>query len=301
MSVRFTHALGERSRGATAFRCTCCAGETPEKQGLCCYIRVYRYVQTQKKASMARAAAHALNHLRVWLMYTVFMQLFFMGRGSSKRYSGAIFFQQQTVVMRVPWRVPIHNACARKKPCSKCMKDTIFMISSKSIRNDHLLSMNHVSPYRICHAYLLHTCTHLLDGLCRISSFLRRTMDATNAALACIRVATYALFAWIVFFFVAIFSSWWSDDVQNEQEPFSIKLGGTEVYSFLNEVITYTTGIFVVVAILGGVYEYLWKRKEFERDGEGHFFSKDHQSSSLWTKIRAMTGYQLRPLGKYSP
>lgn len=123
----------------------------------------------------------------------------------------------------------------------------------------------------------------------------------STIALVGIRLAVYALVAAAVVLNVVILPAWWYNGISSEADYLSLEVGDAELTTFRNEVITYTAGIAVVVAMLGGLYEYLWKRREFARAVSSKNSEAEATRAPWSSKLHCLLGYQLKPLGRFSP
>lgn len=126
------------------------------------------------------------------------------------------------------------------------------------------------------------------------------------AALTSIRVLSYAMLGWALFYLAMSFGKWYEGEVLDDQLDYELN-GDTEIRSSYNQRFLFIGMPIVLAAALGGVYEAIWKRRELRRaellvapeDGEGH--TTENSGGGFSTSLHAAVHYKFRPLGQHAP
>lgn len=128
------------------------------------------------------------------------------------------------------------------------------------------------------------------------------TAGGTAVALTSIRVFSYAMLSWGVFFLAMKLGKWYEGEVLDDQLEYqltdNVKIGG-----FYNQLVLFVAMPIILSAALGGVYEALWKRREIRakldtpKDGE----DSAGKSPGIFALLHSFVHYKFRPLGQYAP
>ena len=125
---------------------------------------------------------------------------------------------------------------------------------------------------------------------------------AAVVALTSIRLLSYAMLSWALFYLAMSFGKWYEGEVLDDQLDYKLN-GDTEIRSSYNQRFLFIGMPIVLAAALGGVYEAIWKRREIRaklagpQDGE----ELKTENSGVSTFLHASVHYKFRPLGQYAP
>lgn len=128
------------------------------------------------------------------------------------------------------------------------------------------------------------------------------TSGGTAVALTSIRIVSYAMLGWGVFYLAIKLAKWYEAQVIDDQMEYKLA-SDLEIGSFYNQLVVFVGMPIVLAAALGGVYEAIWKRRELRaklatpRDGEDNAV----ESPGIFAFLHSFVHYKFRPLGQYAP
>ncbi|CAM9161198.1 unnamed protein product, partial [Sphacelaria rigidula] len=128
------------------------------------------------------------------------------------------------------------------------------------------------------------------------------TSGGTAVALTSIRIVSYAMLSWGVFYLAIKLAKWYEAQVIDDQMEYKLA-SDLEIGSFYNQLVVFVGMPIVLAAALGGVYEAIWKRRELRaklatpRDGEDNAV----ESPGIFAFLHSFVHYKFRPLGQYAP
>lgn len=130
-------------------------------------------------------------------------------------------------------------------------------------------------------------------------------MDATAVALTSIRVLSYAMLGWALFYLAMSLGKWYEAEIIDDELEFELP-GDVEIRSSYNQRFLFIGMPIVLAAAFGGVYEAIRRRRELsakpagpddDRTGE----DSKKESAGVLSFLHGVMHYKFRPLGQYAP
>ena len=130
--------------------------------------------------------------------------------------------------------------------------------------------------------------------------------DATETALTGIRVVSYGMLGWALFYLAMSLGKWYEAEILTDELEFKLP-GDLEIRSSYNQRFLFIGMPIVLAAALGGVYEAIWKRRELRRSSKVATSLRDGEETrpeddlGVCAFLHGVMHYKFRPLGRYSP
>ena len=127
-------------------------------------------------------------------------------------------------------------------------------------------------------------------------------MGGTEVALTSIRILTYAVLGYGVFYLAMHLSDWYDINVLDDQLEYTfgndIRMGSSTTERFL-----FLAMPIVLAAALGGLYEAVWKRREIlaSKLGRGDGDRSDVERPKFMAVLHGIRHFKFRPMGQYAP
>ena len=127
-------------------------------------------------------------------------------------------------------------------------------------------------------------------------------MDATAVALTSIRILSYAMLGWSLFYLAMSLGKWYEAEILTDELEFKLP-GDVEIRSSYNQKFIFLGLPTVLAAALGGVYEAIWKRRELSARPTGPEDGEEikKESPGVFTVLHGVMHYKFRPVGRHSP
>lgn len=128
-------------------------------------------------------------------------------------------------------------------------------------------------------------------------------MGGSEVALTSIRILTYAVLGYCLFYLIMHLSVWYDINVLDDQLEFTFG-DDIRIRSSTNERFMFLAMPIVLAAALGGLYEAVWKRREILASklgtrGEGE--QSEAERPGVLALLHSIVHSKFRPLGQYAP